>query len=88
MKINKLVLELTHSEAEALRELIDGFFNMQNELGRGEGSRRVTLARELLRVLPQNEFSGMDKAIGDLSKLMKKDEPLGKSIPENPYMKK
>jgi hypothetical protein len=88
MRINKLTIEFTHSEAEALRELIDGFFKMQKDLGRGEGSRRVTLAQQLLKILPQDEYADLNKAV-DLSALNKAlDVPLSKSIPENPYMKK
>jgi hypothetical protein len=53
MKINNLIIEFDHSEAEALRDLINGFFKMQEQLGCGEGSSRVTLARQLLQILPQ-----------------------------------
>ena len=51
--IKSIALELTHDEALALRSLIEGFFKYQGMAGIGEGSSRVTLACQLLKVLPQ-----------------------------------
>lgn len=53
MKIKQLTINLNQQEALDLRSLLNGFKDMQNQLGIGEGSSRMILLENLLAVLPR-----------------------------------
>lgn len=67
--IKKVTLELDDKQALDLRSLLDSFFEYQTQLGFGEGSTRVALAKKLLLQLPQSipeshDFNSLGLEIG------------------------